>query len=223
MLLSNDPGGRIRQATRSRDRILASIFLSQTQAMSETLITHRELDATLDRLRVGVGASDLHGSLMGYLCGGGKADANAWVDALQLDTVTDGWQEDAMFPALYRQCRGQLEDTNLGFEPMLPDDAVPLAKRAEAMVEWCRGFLGGVGLSGAGSVNGPLSDEAAEIMRDFATIAGSSFDYDDDDGDETALTEVLEFVRVGVLLLHSEFDDLPLRKQSGSTPSKRIH
>lgn len=191
--------------------------------MSETQITHRELDLTLDRLRVGTGASDLHGSLTGYLCGGGKAGASEWVDALELDTVADGWQEDAMFPALYRQCREQLEDSDMGFEPMLPDESVPLAKRAEALVEWCRGFLGGVGLSGAGSVNGPFTDEAAEIMRDFATIAGSQFDYGDDDEDETALTEVLEFVRVGVLLLHGEFDALPARKLSASAPSTRIH
>jgi uncharacterized protein YgfB (UPF0149 family) len=191
--------------------------------MTETTITHRELDITLDRLRVGVGASDLHGSLTGYLCGHGKAGANGWIDALELDTATDGWQNDEIFPALFRQCVEQLEDTDMGFEPLLPADDMPLTKRAEALVEWCRGFLGGIGLSGAGSTSGPLSDQATEIMRDFATIASSNFDYGDDEEDEDALSEVVEFVRVGVLLLHGEFDDVPARKRGASAPSKRIH
>jgi uncharacterized protein YgfB (UPF0149 family) len=191
--------------------------------MSEAQLSHSELGDILDRLRVGVGASDLHGSLTGYLCGGGKAGAKAWPEALELDAAGDTWQNDAVFPSLYRQCREQLEDSDLGFEPLLPSDDTSVAKRAEALVEWCRGFLGGIGLSGAGSARGPLSAEASEIIRDFGAIAASSFDYGDDDEDETALTEVLEFVRVGVLLLHGELDDTPQRQRTATAASKRVH
>ena len=60
-------------------------------------ISHAELDSLLDRLRLGVGASDLHGSLTGYLCAGGVADAGAWPHALELEGGDGGWGDDGLF------------------------------------------------------------------------------------------------------------------------------
>ncbi|MCR6701157.1 MAG: UPF0149 family protein [Dokdonella sp.] len=65
-----------------------------------------------------------------------------------------------------------------------------------------RGFLGGAGLAGLDSR--ALSDDADEILRDFAGIAASQLDYAGDEEDEAALAEVQEFVRIGVLLLQRE-------------------
>lgn len=188
--------------------------------MNEIPLTHAELDTALARLQLGVGASDLHGSLTGYLCAGGSAGLNGWPDALQLDADLDGWRDDAMLARLYRCCSEQLADDDLGFEPLLPDDDTPLVQRGDALVEWCRGFLGGVGLAGIAASPG-LTDDAAEILGDFGTIAATAFAYDEDDGDETALIEVLEFVRIGVLLLHTEMARRPV---AGSAPrSRRVH
>ena len=78
------------------------------------------------------------------------------------------------------RCETELADPELGFEPLLPADDRPLAERAEAMVDWCRGFLGGFGLAGA-AAHAKLSDEAQEVLRDLATIAGSSFDFGNED------------------------------------------
>ncbi len=120
--------------------------------------SHAELAAVLARLGCAAGASELHGSLVGYLCPGG-----------------------------------------------VPQAEQPLPQRAEALREWCRGLLGGLGLGGLAG-NLPLSAEGREILGDFGAIAAARFDYaDDDEEDENALAEVLEFVRVGTLLLHAEF------------------
>ena len=86
---------------------------------------------------------------------------------------------------------------------MLPADDRPLEERAEALVEWCRGVLGGFGLAGAGT-HAKLSDEAQEILRDLTTIASSAFDFGDASEDEDALIEVHEFVRMGAMLLFTE-------------------
>lgn len=192
-------------------------------AMPHARISHQELADILARLQVGVSASDLHGSLTGYLCAGGSTTAESWPEALELDTGPTGIPQDAAFPLLFRHCREQLDDVDLGFEPLLPGEDVALARRAEALVEWCRGFLGGVGLAGLGGKREALSAEAREIVQDFSTIAASNFDYSDDDEDETALSEVLEFVRVGVLLLYSELDPTPLRRDLRTAPSRRLH
>ncbi|GAP66149.1 hypothetical protein MBSD_n1451 [Mizugakiibacter sediminis] len=171
-------------------------------------ITHAALGAALAQLRFGVAASDLHGSLTGYLCGGGRAGARHFLEALELEGEDAAAAHDGahrVLEQLYGECHAQLEDPELGFAPLLPEDGRPLAERADALVEWCRGFLGGLGLAGAGAQR-PLSDDGQEILRDLGTIAGSRFSYGDDDEDENALAEVLEFVRVGVLLLYVELN-----------------
>ena len=165
-------------------------------------MTHAELAVALKTLQLGVGASDLHGSLTGYLCAGGRAGIDEWPRALAIEPETETALNDITLRRLYTDCREQLEDPDLGFEPLLPGADASVEHRAEALVEWCRGFLGGVGLSGAQPRG--LSVDAAEVLSDIGRIASSSFDYDDAEEDETALCEVLEFVRVGVLLLHAE-------------------
>jgi uncharacterized protein YgfB (UPF0149 family) len=168
-------------------------------------VGHDEIDALVMRLRLGTDASELHGSLCGYIAGGGSLRGTSVLAALQLDgEVTDVAPNDkALLDRLARQCESELADPELGFEPLLPEDDRPLAERAEATVEWCRGFLGGFGLAGT-SAHAKLSDEAQEVLRDLGIIAASSFDFDNQDEDEDALIEVHEFVRIGAMLLHTE-------------------
>jgi uncharacterized protein len=78
-----------------------------------------------------------------------------------------------------------------------------LTERADALVDWCRGFLGGFGLGGP-DIHNRLSEEGKEILRDIGSIASASLDFGDEDEDEDALIEVHEFVRMGVMLLFTE-------------------
>ena len=168
-------------------------------------ITHAQLGEVLAGLHFGVDASDLHGSLTGFLCAGGQANASDWLAALQLQ-LDEGERVAATrsvaLQQLFADCAAWLEDPDLRFEPLLPAADTPVATRADALVEWCRGFLGGIGL--AGTDRSALSADCAEILHDFGTIAGTHFEYADRDEDESALSEVIEFIRVGVLLLHAE-------------------
>ena len=169
------------------------------------LVGHDEIDALVRRLRLGTEAAELHGSRCGYLAGGGSLRQASVLSALQLDgeASSPSAGDLALLQRLRRQCETELADPELGFEPLLPADDRPLAERAEAMVDWCRGFLGGFGLAGT-AAHAQLSAEAQEILRDLGTIAASAFDFGNEDEDEDALIEVQEFVRVGVLLLHTE-------------------
>ena len=200
------PGGpsvgnrpRVRHA---RGRPVQCADMPSLARMTRSPLTHAELATALKTLRLGVGASDLHGSLTGYLCAGGRTTAEEWPRALEIEPEAPSALNDQALRRLYAECRAQLEDPDLGFEPLLPGADEPVEQRAEALVEWCRGFLGGVGLSGAQPR--ALSSDATEVLSDIGRIAGSQFAYEDVEEDETALSEVLEFVRVGVLLLHAE-------------------
>ena len=182
--------------------------------MTHVPISHADLAAALAAMRLGVGASELHGSLSGYLCGGGNAGVPALLSALELEgaDTEPGGDGQRLLGELYAETRVQLDDPDLGFEPLLPDAGRPLAERGDALVDWCRGFLGGLGLGGQPGRR-ELSEEGAEILRDLDTIAASHFSYEEAD-DENSLMEVFEFVRIGVLLLYAE-----LR----SDPGRRLH
>jgi len=168
-------------------------------------VGHDDIDALVVRLRLGTAASELHGSLCGYLAGGGSLRGNSVLAALQLDgeAVEIGADDLALLGRLARQSEAELADPELGFEPLLPEDDRPLSERAEATVDWCRGFLGGFGLAGT-AAHARLSDEAQEVLRDLGTVAASSFDFGDEEEDEDALVEVQEFVRVAAMLLFAE-------------------
>lgn len=173
--------------------------------MSTDLIGYDDLDAAMVRLQLGADASELHGSLCGFLAGGGMLGRQPLLAALQLEAgqAAPSAADQALLDRLVEQTDGELADPELGFEPVLPADDRPLAERAEALVEWCRGFLGGFGLAGA-DAHAKLSDEAQEMLRDLSTIASSSLDLGDEGEDEDALIEVQEFVRVGAMLLYTE-------------------
>lgn len=151
----------------------------------------------LARWQAGTGASELHGSLSGYLCAGGHADAANWLDRLEVTPGSDGATADPVLRDLFERARAQFAGDPAQVKPLLPP--APLAQRAQALVEWCRGFLGGFGLGGA-AASANLSDEGEEILRDLGMIAGTRLDSGD--ADEASFDEVLAFVETAVALLH---------------------
>lgn len=166
------------------------------------------LSRTLDRLEAGVGAAELDGALAGFLCAGGAAAADRWLPSLALaeldETIEDARDRD-LFGALYRGLSRDLDDPELAFAPLLPGDEAPISERAAAMVEWCRGFLGGLGLAGV-DLGAGLSGDGGEVVGDFGRIAATEFDPGESDADdEEAYAEMIEYIRVGVLLLHQQF------------------
>lgn len=170
-------------------------------------LSHHDINQTLAEHRLGINASELHGALCGYLCAGGGAGAQAWCEALALEALQDLLSDDAdarkTFGRFFDQARTRLSDPLLAFEPMLPDEDSRVADRADALVEWCRGFIGGLGLAGNDAAES-LSEDAKEVLGDLSRIAGSDLQTGEDDGDEVDFTEVLEYVRMAVLLLQTE-------------------
>lgn len=176
--------------------------------------THARFDEALGTTSLGIDASELHGLLTGYLCGGGRAKGRYVLKALELEgdqAPLDGPLAD-LLDEVVPWCREQLGGLQLGLAPLLPSDTRPLAERADAMVEWTRGFLGGFGLAGARAE--ALSEDGREVLRDLGAIAASELALDTSsesavEDDESALMELVEFVRVGAMLLHTEAANAP--------------
>lgn len=170
---------------------------------NELLPFHAEVAAELNQLQLAIDACELHGSLCGLISGGGRASRADWLQRLALEGGSaHGPGPGSALERLFDASISQLDDDELGFELLLPDDERPIGERADALLVWCRGFLGGFGL--ATGERAPLSPEAAEALDDLGRIAGSALSYEDPQGDEEALAEISEFVRMAALLLHSE-------------------
>jgi uncharacterized protein YgfB (UPF0149 family) len=145
--------------------------------------------------------AELHGALCGWLAGAGE-DTPEWLARIMADDSLPQVPRAGVLDAVRQASVTQLDDRDFGFELLLPGADAPLAERSGALFDWCRGFLGGFGLA-AGHAP-PLSEEAGEALADLARLAAATPQDDGDDEDEDALTEIEEFVRVAVLLIHGD-------------------
>ncbi|AVY65789.1 YecA family protein [Xanthomonas translucens pv. undulosa] len=154
------------------------------------------------QLGLAASAAELHGALCGWLAGGG-ANLAAWPAAVLADAGIAMPRRGDVLDRLREASAAQLEDRDFAFDLVLADAGAPLSERADALFDWCRGFLGGFGL--AAGAKPPLSEEGEESLQDLARLAqASTDDFDSGDEDEDALAEIEEFVRVAALLLHSD-------------------
>lgn len=164
--------------------------------------SHRDLARLLEGARALTEVPEAHGTLAGALCAGESFGLREWFDEVfpegRPGAARQGMQE------LYRWTREALAAGELRFVPVLPDDDAPVAERAQALGEFCQGFLYGLGTSALPDPEA-LPTQVAEIVRDIGAITNVGVDPDESvDDNEQAYAELVEFVRVGVQLLFEE-------------------
>lgn len=176
---------------------------SQTSRMMTELPSVDDVTRASQALGLGANAPELHGGLCGWLAAGG-APGNDWPARVLADDALAPVAEGSALAQLAEATVTQLEDRDFGFELLL-SDSDQVEQRADALFTWARAFLGGFGL-GSGARRPALSEEGDEALRDLASLASaSSDDFDSDgEGDDEALAEIEEFIRVAVLLLHGD-------------------
>lgn len=161
--------------------------------------------ALLARARLGIGAAELHGSITGFLCCGWSGRPRELLASLALPEPAAGTGGD--LEVLLGTAAGSIADrlqSGAAVELLLPEG--PLAARVDAMVDWCRGFFGGFGLTGV--LAGHAYDPAVRgLLDDLGQIAASHLDSGQ--GDAADLDDVLEFIRGGVAQLRAAFSPAP--------------
>ncbi len=170
----------------------------------------------LDDLAVPLMPAEAHGMLCGLLCSQPAGAAKTrWfselLDAagLQAESLAAQAGNLRVLDHWFTRCVTALDDPELDFEPLLPDDEATLKSRSQALADFCAGFTYGIGIGIGIAVRGsrPLPADTAELVKDFQTIESSVADAADrntDADDEAAFVELVEYVRVGVLLVHEE-------------------
>lgn len=170
------------------------------------LPSHNEVEALLENVALEKRASEWHGFLCGVLSVDIAYPLSTSIQTLLSNTaeVAIGNDLSGQFNEIYNTVRAQLTDSNLQFQLCLPEgEEVYLGQQVGALAEWCAGFL--YGLANAGiQTKGSLSPDVEEILQDFGAIAQVDSAELANEEEELSFVELVEFVRVAVLLLAEE-------------------
>lgn len=173
--------------------------------------THSEIAHAVAALQLGISASELHGSLVGYLLGGGLVSRDRWLDDLLIEAPPAGEHAAAraVLDGLVESTRRPAPDAPESLAPLLPGAGASLKDRGQAMTEWSAGFLGGLGISGAASNanSGPVADLLAAIAR-IAGIRWSKASAPEEDA--VHFDDIVAFLRDSLATLASELPRAPL-------------
>lgn len=161
----------------------------------------------LERAHAALDPSECHGVLCGLLCAAKQFSEERWLDEILRPGETDA-SEFADCKKILRRSRRdterQLEGQQFDFEPMLPDERVSLMQRGEALAHWCRGFLYGLAVGGLDDSK-TSSEDVREVLKDLSEF--TQLDVSDLETGTNALerdyAELVEYVRVGVMLIHT--------------------
>lgn len=168
--------------------------------MAERSLSHSDIQRVLTQSHALADAAEAHGTLAGALCSASAYQLDDWLGEILPDGRAQP-EAAAWLRELFDSTSSALGDAQMGFTPLLPADDDALLDRTEALGEWCRGFLYGLG-SGQVRDLASLGGDTDEIIRDFTAITQVGVDpQDSDENNEEAYAELVEFVRVGVQLL----------------------
>jgi yecA family protein len=173
-------------------------------------MTYQQLDSFFKRSDEVNSAAEAHGLATGMLCVNGPTQSGVWIKQLFDDAADISPEQTRILAHLFEETKASLESGDYDFEPFLPSDDVPLSEQITALIDWCQGFLFGVG---ALYQSGEQSGQTTEILRDITEFTKLDPDAGGEE-DEEAFMEITEYLRTAVLLLRTEL---------GSNGRARIH
>ena len=182
-----------------------------------------QLEGFLFDMDAALGAIESHGALCGMLCAQGSTDASQWmlhVLGEQAETSKQLQAAGKILLQIHQLTVEQMNDNDIEFELMLPDDDEPLESRVEALGTWCQGFVYGLSLGGI-TEDTELPADSKELIKDILEISRAGYIADDeaeaelnaslddaDEEDEVAFMEVCEYVRIGIMYIYEELQPL---------------
>ncbi|WP_253450788.1 UPF0149 family protein [Natronospira proteinivora] len=189
-----------------------------------SLPSHNEFARILKQAEALSEAAESHGTLTGLLAAAPEGDwRQQWLALClqggdQQGTVPLSANARPLFDQAYDTTQASLADLRMSFEPLLPGDDSPMAERVHALGQWCQGFLYGFSVARPGGHEG-LPPQVKEVLDDMTRLAQvEAPDSQGDEGDESALTEIVEYVRVAAQLVHDE-----LRLKDPAPPNRTRH
>lgn len=180
---------------------------------------YSQIQNTLSASHALADAAEAHGTLAGALCALVPYRLEDWLAEILPEGV-GGVSADPALQTLYDATVAALSGRQMQFDLLIPGDDRPIEERTQALTAWCSGFLYGLGSSGAADPQ-RLPGDLGEIVRDLTEITHADVDATDTaEANESALAELVEFVRVGVQMV---FDELEPLRERHAEPGHVLH
>ncbi|MGH8222362.1 MAG: UPF0149 family protein [Woeseiaceae bacterium] len=173
-------------------------------------IDHQAVDAALGRCGSSLNASQAHGLCCSRLAVLGQDGMESWLrQVLEGTDPQDPLCREGLelLRGLHSETHRQLAERQSGFTPLLPDEQESATVRAAAMAQWCEGFLHGLvtRIDSERLKKRLASDPLKDIIRDLLEITRAAADPDaDDEANERAYADLLEYLRVTTQLVYEE-------------------
>ncbi|MEM8496959.1 MAG: UPF0149 family protein [Pseudomonadota bacterium] len=205
------------------------------------LLGFEDLQALIDSVEGSVSAAELHGMLTAELCVGMESNLSALVaSCLKFagEDLTPTAADELELRAIAGQTLKGLQDPDMSFQMLLPEEDAALLSRATALGEWCQGFMFGFAVAEKKSgLSLSDQDEIAEILQDFAAISkvDAALDgqkeidtdepifEDDDVENEEDLMQLAEYVRVAALNVYAQCVELNPPGSAGDSGPLTLH
>ena len=160
--------------------------------------------------------SSAHGLLCGFYCVKQDLELDDWLNEVLVSIDLNNLLEKEAHQVLaevFNNTSEQLADPTLNFWPIIADDNSPLRDQASTLIEWCQGFLIGLGLSSVETSD----EEVTEMIKDISEISLLNVDLMDTEEKANDFYEIVEFVRIGVLFIQ---ETLQPSKQDFISPTQ---
>ena len=169
----------------------------------------------IDKIRkksgINIDVSECHGNISACLCTDNMTAEALLPEEIKADESSlssETMQLKTAFLNLITETLEQLNDSEMSFYPLLSPDSESLTDRTLSLSSWCQGFIDGFGYVIAQkniSIDQIEQDIIGEIIEDFSQISKlSTASVMNEDGEELAYIEVVEYVRVGAQLIFEE-------------------
>ena len=153
--------------------------------------------------------SELHGAIVGALCGAMRLPGKRWAQfgfavMGSSETIHRQFSElaESVLGGLAREQFELLSGEDMAFQPYLPDDDETIEQRTDGLSDWCRGFLGGFAEAqvyqqknapqneaGEAILPPSLPEPVQESLSDLAAIAQATVEDDEYDEDDAELSD----------------------------------
>jgi uncharacterized protein YgfB (UPF0149 family) len=180
-------------------------------------MNYTELQLTFGEMADNCPAEQWHGLLCGLICSGRPTSVDLlhrlMVETNEINLVL-GDSQKGMLEQLLEETAQQLAEGQFAFNLLLPDDDEDLSLRTRALSDWCDAFLFGLSAGGLNR-DTELAPDLGEFIADLTEISRVEFQADTaSEDDEYDFNELVEYIRVGVLLAYDELNPVGTAKQT---------
>jgi uncharacterized protein YgfB (UPF0149 family) len=115
----------------------------------ENIVNYDEVKNTLHHLNTDDTIASAHGILCGFACVKPNLSLDEWLNEVLVSIDFDNLNEKSAHEKLaqvYNNTLLQLGDETLNFQLLIADEDCALKEQADTLIQWCQGFLVGLGL-----------------------------------------------------------------------------